>query len=81
MSKLRWKYFAVYSDTGVKAMPAGPKKVIENFAAFITDPTTGTARDVCIKKFQPGGVGDQDTGVCYIGGVRKKRRAVRKIKP
>lgn len=88
-NKPKWKYFAVYADTGAKATPEGSKKTIEGFAAFLSKEH---GRNVCLKRYQtgsppaspggglagasaPGGdLGAADTKVCYVSGVRSKRR-------
>lgn len=50
VNKPKWKYFAVYADTGAKATPEGSKKTIEGFASFLSK----DGRNVCIKRYQGG---------------------------
>lgn len=85
--KAPWKYFAVYADTGAKATPEGSKKTIEGFASFLSKEQ---GRNVCLKRYQAGAPaatmpGDglagaaapsapADTKVCYVSGVRSKKR-------
>lgn len=86
VNKPKWKYFAIYADTGAKATPDGSKKTIEGFASFLSK----DGRNVCIKRYQngadagapvsPGGglAGAQppavETKVCYVSGARSKKR-------
>jgi len=88
-AKPQWKYFAVYADTGVKATPEGSKKTIEGFASFLSKeqgrnvclkryqvgaaPVTPTAPGGGLAGAAAPGA-PADTKVCYISGVRSKKR-------
>jgi hypothetical protein len=68
-----YQYWGVFQDGG-DATPRGAKQYVEQSAAMISNPTQGTGRTVCIKKAEKGSVLGEETGVCYINGVRQKRK-------
>lgn len=68
-----FQYWGVY-ETGVPATPKGSKKIVEQMAGMLSKPAEGQGRKVCISKVERGGLGEINTGVCYVDGVRHKAR-------
>lgn len=67
-----YQYWGVYQD-GVDATPRGAKKFVEQSAAMLSNPTQGTGRTVCIRKAPKGSALGEETGVCYVNGVRTRK--------